>query len=88
MLVDRWGSALLVESYDISCDEQQQRKDVPLFEITLLSLLQVMELVARVTGASAKVVDIKSLMRVCEKVQSDYAGRAEDVCDMVRGAER
>ena len=53
-----------------------------------MSLLQVMELVARVAGASAKVVDIKSLMRVCEKVQSDYKGRAEDVCDMVRGAER
>ena len=59
-----------------------------MFETSLLSLLQVMELVARVAGASAKVVPIKSLMRVCEKVQSDYAGRAEDVCDMVRGAER
>ena len=39
-------------------------------------------------GATAEVADIKSLMRVCEKVQLDYAGRAEDVCDMVRGAER
>jgi len=50
--------------------------------------LQVMRLVAKVAKATAQLVDLKSLLRVCEKVQSEYAGRAEEVCDLLRGSER
>ena len=46
-----------------------------------------MQLVARVAGSSAVLVPLKSLLRVSEKVQSEYAGNADEVCDFVRGCE-
>ena len=51
-------------------------------------LVQIMLFVAKVTGSVAVLVPLKSLLRVSEKVQSEYGGDANEVCDFVRGSER
>ena len=50
--------------------------------------VQIMLFVAKVAGSVAALVPLKSLLRVSEKVLSEYGGRANEVCDFVRGSER
>ena len=56
--------------------------------IVVFRFVKLLKLVAKCANASEVVVPLKSLLRVTEKIHSEYKGMADQVCDFIRGAVR